>query len=114
MTHTADRGDFTEDQEPQAVLDIDSPDVRCSVCSFTTSLSGQWTVEDGRLVFRADADPLQSRGPDFGGCSEGRQPHSVVGVTVDYGHRRLSDEEFAMLRSAADAERQRWEDEHGV
>src|ERR1035441_7885100 len=51
-------------------LEIDNPSVQCGHCRFGARLTGVWSVEDGRLVFRADADPQPRRGPDLSSCCE--------------------------------------------
>jgi len=51
-------------------LEIENPAMVCGHCRFATELSGEWSVEDGMLVFRADPDPQPGRGPDLDGCFE--------------------------------------------
>jgi hypothetical protein len=82
-------------------LHIEFPAARCGYCGFTSGVYGEWTVEDGRLVFRAEADPLPGRGPDLFGCCEGSECGDFSGVEFDYGQDPLSDAEFAALRRAA-------------
>ena len=87
----------------QQTLEIDAPLAACGHCRFTTALDGSWSVEDGRLVFRAALDPLTRRGPSIGGCSEGcHDGRGAIGfrrITVD--GEPLTDEQVAMLRSSA-------------
>ena len=83
-------------------LEIENPLATCGGCRFTTALSGAWSVEDGRLVFRAMLDPLARRGPSMDSCCEGH--HEGVEfkcVTVD--GRPLADEEFAALKASAES-----------
>lgn len=88
-------------------LEIESPLATCGGCRFTTALSGTWTVEDGRLVFRAALDPLQRRGPSMGSCCEGRHEGVECGalefryLTVD--GEPLTGEQFATLRASAES-----------
>jgi len=95
-------------------LEIDSPLATCGGCRFTTALGGTWSVEDGRLVFRAALNPLARRGPGMGSCCEGRHEGVESGVlefrrvTVD--GNALSDEEFAVLKASAESP-QAWDEE---
>lgn len=98
-------------------LEIENPAAVCGGCHFTTELAGEWTVEDGRLVFRAAADPQPRRGPDLQSCCE--SDHDGVGVVefehVTAGREQLSDEQVAELRATARAAAERqmaeWEAE---
>ena len=88
----------------QETLEISAPLATCGGCRFGTALSGTWSVEDGRLVFRAAADPLQRRGPSMGSCCEGyhngrAEVLEFRRVTVD--GEPLTDEQFAMLKASA-------------
>jgi len=91
------------------ILEIEPPSIKCGDCRFTSAMAGVWSVEGGRLVFRADADPQPRRGPDLVGCCESdRDSGETTGVEVtdssDEGgwtSRRLSDEEFRLLRVEA-------------
>jgi hypothetical protein len=95
-------------------LEIENPLATCGGCRFTTALGGTWSVEDGRLVFRAMLDPLARRGPSMGGCCEGHHEGVEFGalefkrVTVD--DRPLTDEEFATLKASAESP-EAWEEE---
>ena len=100
----------------QKTLEIENPLAACGGCRFTTALSGTWSVEDGRLVFRAMLNPLARRGPGMGTCCEGRHEGVDVGalefrrVTVD--GKPLSDEQFTVLKASA-ASPEAWEEEMG-
>lgn len=97
------------------LLEIDNPTAECGHCGHVNGLTGTWSVENGRLVFRADANPLRSRGPDFHGCSESSPVAEFKRITV-YGEP-LTDEQVAALQAAAraadEAEYARWEAERG-
>jgi hypothetical protein len=100
----------------QETLEIDNPLATCGGCRFTTALGGTWSVEDGRLVFRAALDPLARRGPGMGSCCEGYHEGIDAGalefrrVTVD--GKALSDDQFAVLKASA-ASPQAWDEETG-
>jgi len=85
----------------KSTLVIWGPTAECGDCGFMTALTGEWAVEDGRLVFRADADPLTRRGPSLHYCGESREVTEFEHLTVD--DRQLSAEDFATLRATADA-----------
>jgi hypothetical protein len=87
----------------EPLLNLDNPTVQCNVCFFENVLSGTWTVENGRLVFRADADPLQTRGPDFHHCAESSEVTEFTSMTFDYGQQRFSDEDFRALQATSEA-----------
>ena len=97
-------------------LEIENPLATCGSCRFTTALDGTWTVEDGRLVFRAALNPLIRRGPSMGTCTEGTHEGVDRGalefryLTVD--GRALSDEEFTALKASAESP-EAWEEEMG-
>lgn len=81
-------------------LEIENPLASCGACHFGSALDGTWSVEEGRLVFRAMLNPLVRRGPGFEGCSEGRDGAAVfTRATVD--GKPLTDEQFAELKAAA-------------
>lgn len=86
-------------------LEIENPLATCGGCRFTTALSGTWSVEDGRLVFRADLNPLGRRGPSMDSCCEGRHEGVERGalefryLTVDGDP--LSGEDYAVLKASA-------------
>ena len=54
----------------KAELELEPPILACGHCRFGSAVQGEWSVEDGRLVFRADADPQPRRGPDLNHCCE--------------------------------------------
>jgi hypothetical protein len=97
-------------------LEIENPLAACGGCRFTAALGGTWSVEDGRLVFRAMLNPLARRGPSMDTCCEGRHEGVEAGalefkhLTVD--DRPLTDEEFAILKASA-ASPEAWEEEMG-
>jgi len=82
-------------------LEIDGPTATCGGCRFTSALAGKWSVEDGRLVWRGDADPQPRRGPDLESCCESdRCPEGGFRyITADGGE--LSAEDMAALRATA-------------
>lgn len=83
----------------QLTLQIENPLAVCGHCRFTTELSGQWSVEDGRLVFRADPDPQGRRGPDLESCCETDPVIEFEHVTAD--GRELAAGQVAELRETA-------------
>jgi hypothetical protein len=96
-------------------LEIENPLAACGGCRFTRALRGTWSVEDGRLVFRAALNPLAGRGPSMGTCGEGYHervdgPLEFRRVTVD--GKPLSDDQFATLKASA-AAAEAWEEEMG-
>lgn len=96
-------------------LEIENPIAECGGCGFATALDGIWSVEGGRLVFRAMLNPLARRGPGIDGCGEGyhndsTDPVQFKRVTVD--GRPLTDEDFAVLKASA-ASPEAWEEEMG-
>jgi hypothetical protein len=91
MTYSGDREKKT--------LEIENPLASCGHCRFTSMLAGEWSVEDGRLVFRAAADPQPYRGPDLEGCCEGSECGEFSGVTAD--GRELAADQVAALRKTA-------------
>jgi hypothetical protein len=96
---------LTRDQQ---TLEIEPPSVQCGHCRFSSSLKGQWSVEDGRLVFRADADPQPGRGPDLDSCCESSPVVDFEHIAVTDGNwdtRELSAEDVASLREQARIER---------
>lgn len=100
---------------PEHLLEIDAPSVACGSCRFTAALTGAWSVEDGRLVWRGAADPQPGRGPDLFRCCESDHTTDDFTAIKVYGGggRRLSDEDVAALRAAAteaqERERAEWE-----
>lgn len=100
------RGDLNREQE---TLEIDAPLAECGGCRFGSRLDGKWSVEDGRLVFRAALSPLTRRGPDYESCGEGRDgPHEFRRITVD--GKPLTDEQVAELQ-AAQRSKAAWDEE---
>jgi hypothetical protein len=101
-------------KQRQVMLEIDSPLATCGSCRFTTALTGTWSVEDGRLVFRAALDPLTRRGPSIDSCCEGRHELDgdrvieFAGVKLD--GQRLGDEQFTALKASA-ASPEAWDEE---
>ena len=87
----------------------------CGACRFTSALKGTFSVEDGILVWRADADAQPRRGPDFRSCCEGRACGEFEHVTAGWGDREFSSEEIAALRTSAEKARademRRWHEE---
>ena len=94
-------------------LEIENPIAACGGCRFTTALDGTWSVEDGRLVFRAMPDPLARRGPSMDTCCESHHEGAESGVLefrrVTVGGRPLSDDQFAVLKASA-ASPETWKD----
>jgi hypothetical protein len=87
-------------------LEIESPLATCGGCRFTTALSGTWTVEDGRLVFRAALDPLQRRGPSMGSCCEGYHDGRAEVLEFRYltvDGEPLTGEQYAILKASAES-----------
>jgi hypothetical protein len=80
------------------LLEIDNPHAECGHCGFGNRLTGTWSVEDGRLVFRADANPLTHRGPDFHSCGESSEIAEFTRITVD--DKPLTDDDVAALQAA--------------
>lgn len=83
------------------LLEIENPRAQCGHCHFTSRLTGTWTVENGRLVFRADANPLSHRGPDFHSCGESEEVTEFKRITVD--DKELTAEEVVALQAAEQA-----------
>lgn len=91
-------------------LAIEGPSATCGGCRFMAALTGKWSVEDGRLVWRADPDPQPRRGPDLERCGESDRcpPGGFEYVTVD--GEDLSAGDLAALRAtAADARLREYE-----
>lgn len=83
----------------RVTLEIDNPSATCGHCRFMTTLTGEWSVEDGRLVFRAAADPQPRRGPDLRRCGEGRECGDFAHITVD--GEELTAEQVTEMRATA-------------
>jgi hypothetical protein len=77
-------------KQVEAVLELESPMFTCGHCHFGTCLSGKWAIEDGRLIFRADADPQPRRGPDLDGCCESWDIAVFTKIVTD------TDQEFSL------------------
>ena len=92
-------------------LEIENPSAHCGHCRFSARVSGKWSVEDGRLVFRADADPQPRRGPDLVSCCESSPVVEFEYVTVDGVD--LGGGEIAALRASAEYARLHEFDEPG-
>lgn len=88
----------------QKTLEIENPLAVCGHCRFATALTGEWSVEDGRLVFRAAADPQPRRGPDLSSCCESDPVVEFEAITVD--DEPLAAEGVAALRATA---REAWD-----
>jgi hypothetical protein len=87
-------------QDRKVTLEIDGPTAVCGSCGFTSALTGAWSIEAGRLVFRADTDPLTRRGPSLHYCGEGREVTEFAHLVID--GEDMPDEDFATLRATAE------------
>lgn len=88
-----------------ADLELNNPAFTCGHCRFTTMLIGDWSVEDGRLVFRAAPEPQPGRGPDLESCCEASEVVTfdrIVTHYTDWGEITGADLE-ALRRTAARA-----------
>jgi hypothetical protein len=84
------------------VLILEPPSFVCSHCRFSSRVSGNWSVEDNRLVFRADEDPQPRRGPDLEGCCEGYDCGEFAGIiTEGREHQVIRGTELEVLRRTA-------------
>lgn len=83
------------------LLEIDNPLAECGHCGFANRLTGTWSVEGGRLVFRADANPLTRRGPNFHYCGESSESAEFTQITVD--DKPLASEDVIALQAAEQA-----------
>ena len=84
-------------------LEIAAPLAECSECRFTTALSGEFSVEDGRLVWRGDALLQPRRGPDLGWCCETEHPRTGDECTgVDYEDGPMHPADYYALRHTND------------
>lgn len=87
----------------RVTLEIGNPSATCGHCRFMTALAGEWSVEDGRLVFRAAADPQPRRGPDLESCGESAERVAEFErITVD--GEELTAAQVAALRATAAAD----------
>jgi len=84
-------------------LEISHPSVTCGHCRFQSALEGEFTVEDGRLTWRAAPDPQPRRGPDFWSCCESSPVIQFEHIDAD--GKDLSGEEIQALRDAAEQAR---------
>ena len=89
------------DTDYKRTLEISAPLATCGHCRFATELTGKFTVEDGRLVWRGDADVQPRRGPSLESCSESSEVPEVRWIEVE--EQRLSDQDVAALRATAKA-----------
>lgn len=97
---------YSRDRE-RVTLEISNPSATCGHCRFMTELTGEWSVESGRLVFRAAADPQPRRGPDLESCCESDPVIRFEHVTCGYPERELTGQEADEIRSTADYARKR-------
>jgi hypothetical protein len=86
----------------QLTLEIEGPLATCGHCRFTTALTGEFSVEAGRLVWRGAPDPLPRRGPDLRCCCE--SDPVIEFKYINAGDEELSELQIAILRQAADEE----------
>jgi hypothetical protein len=86
-------------------LEIGAPIAKCGHCRFGSALIGRWSVEGGRLVWRADPDPQPGRGPDLTSCCESSPvitfKRIVVTEGADWAERDLGAEDVTALRATA-------------
>jgi hypothetical protein len=87
-------------EDRQRTLYISNPIAECGHCNFGQRLQGVWFIEDGRLVFRANANALPGRGPDLDGCYESDPVVQFDFVVVDQAD--ITQEEIHQLRATAD------------
>src|SRR5713101_8459006 len=89
---------------------VEHPIAECGQCFFTTRLSGKFTVEDGRLVWRGDPDVQPRRGPDLTSCCESNPVTEFE--FIEAGGERLPAGDVEALRATAraavDAEMRAW------
>jgi hypothetical protein len=86
-------------------LEIEGPLATCGHCRFISALVGTFSVEDGLLVWRGEADVQPRRGPDLSSCCESSSVVEFASISVDEPTQRriLSDEDLAALRESARA-----------
>lgn len=87
---------MSDDRE---TLEIEGPTAQCGHCRFLVALDGEFSVEDGRLVWRASAEPQPRRGPDLESCCESDPVVEFTRITA--GGRELTAEQVAALRQSA-------------
>ena len=85
----------------QQTLEIDAPIAECGHCHFSTALTGKWSVEGGRLIFRAALNPLTRRGPSLTSCCESDPVVKFRRITVD--GEPLTDEQVTALRANSES-----------
>jgi hypothetical protein len=84
------------------VLLLEPPSFSCGHCRFRSEVSGHWSVENGRLTFRADEDPQPRRGPDLEGCCEGQDCGAFASIVADSNeHQVINGTELETLRETA-------------
>ena len=89
--------------------ELDSPGIVCGNCRFMSNIEGEFTEEDGRLVFRADPDPQPRRGPDLFSCGECGAKFTEI--KWEWSRRKLGDDVLAAVRETAQAVRAKeWAD----
>ena len=97
----------------EVILAMDAPSVSCGKCHFTAALTGEFSFEDGRLVFRAAADPQPRRGPDFSRCGECGAEFTAV--SWDWGSRRLTQDDLDAIQDTLRKTREKeWDDREEV
>ena len=89
-----------DDDVVNVALELESPILTCGDCRFASRVHGQWSIEDGRLVFRADADPQPGRGPDLQCCCESWRIAHWTKIVTDTG-QEFSGSELRTLRKTA-------------
>jgi len=101
--------------EPPVFAELDNPSIICGKCRFTSNVEGEYSVEDGRLVFRADPDPQPRRGPDFTSCGECGARFTQV--RFDWGRGMFTKEDLAAIQATAVKVREQewtdWQKEYG-
>jgi hypothetical protein len=92
-----------KETEKEVQLLLTPPSFMCSKCHFMTNLSGRWSIEHGRLMFRADEDPQPRRGPDLVSCCEGYECGDFTKIVTEYGSEKqeFSRQELDELRRTA-------------
>ncbi len=83
-------------------LEIEGPAATCGHCRFTTALTGRFSVEDGLLVWRGDADLQPRRGPDLESCCESNPVVNFERIEAD-GESLTSEQVGTLRQSAAEA-----------
>jgi hypothetical protein len=84
------------------ILILEPPSFTCSHCRFSSHVKGNWSVENGRLVFLAEEDPQPRRGPDLDGCCEGNDCGEFASIiTEGREHQVIRGTELEVLRRTA-------------